>query len=374
MRRFALFLTVAFQFASFAWSQPTIVLRDFTLPNSPVTGFDEDGVRLHDGTIISWDMIAQATVEPADQARADQLLETIGQPLFQMRWRLEIGDFAGAQQAAASVRGTLQNRRSPAALVLYLTDMASEIEQGDLIIAAMNWVRAVDLLQENPKWGHQLPDKLSLPADPASTLHPKIFPVWDAADKAKELWPQVERFAADQKFEMLPPTAQVYLIAIAIDARQFEKAKQWIKRVHEKSSAWSAALSQRLQRKSGQQPNDGKPFSIGTTDWPDDVKAVATYWQASEKLASSVIPTTDLAAVDMLSIPAHYQRQFPELAAAALAAVAQQQRGLGDEVSAERLYKEIQLNYSETNVARRLTLGDQRPNEQPNESLRSPIK
>ena len=91
-------------------------------------------------------------------------------------------------------------------------------------------------------------------------------------------------------------------------------------------------------------------------------------------MASSVIPTTDLAAVDMLSIPAHYQRQFPELAAAALAAVAQQQRGLGDEVSAERLYKEIQLNYSETNVARRLTLGDQRPNEQPNESLRSPIK
>ncbi len=374
MRRFALFVILALQFASIAWSQPTIVLRDFSQPKSTVAGYDEDGVRLTDGTIVSWDRIAQVQFEPADQARADQLLQTIGQPLFQVRWRLQIGDFGGAEQAAKSVPNAVKHRRSEAALLIHLADMAAKIEQGDLLLAAIHWVRALDLMTENPTWRDQIPENLRRPSDQATMLHQQIIPVWTADSEAMEFWPQVEDFSREGKFTALPPIAQVYLVTIAIDLRQFDIAKQWLILAARESPAWSAALTHKLLIESGDRPPDPRPFNVEATDWPDDVKAVAIFWLAAKDLGSPNIPVSERAAIDMLSIPAKYQTEFPELAAEALAAVAQRRKALGDEVSAEKLYKEIQFNYSRTNAARRLTIENQRNHEQSNANLRTPGK
>ncbi len=374
MCRFALFVILTLQFASIAWSQTTIVLRDFSQPKSTVAGYDEDGVRLTDGTIVSWDRIAQVQFEPADQARADQLLQTIGQPLFQVRWRLQIGDFGGAEQAAKSVPDAVKHRRSEGALLIHLANMAANIEQGDLLVAAIHWVRALDLMTENPTWRDQIPENLKLPSDQATMLHQQIIPVWNADEGAKELWPQVEDLLREVKFTALPPIAQVYLVTIAIDLRQFDIAKQWLILAARESPAWSAALTHKLLIESGDRPPDPRPFNVEATDWPDDVKAVAIFWLAAKDLGSPNIPVSERAAIDMLSIPAKYQTEFPELAAEALAAVAQRRKALGDEVSAEKLYKEIQFNYSRTNAARRLTIENQRNHEQSNANLRTPGK
>ncbi len=98
--------------------QPTILLRDFSIPASPVAGYDEDGVRLQNGDVVTWDRVAKAVVVASDQDRVDQWLHSIEKPLARLRWRLQIGDFAGAQQAAAELPTQLNNRRSQTALLM----------------------------------------------------------------------------------------------------------------------------------------------------------------------------------------------------------------------------------------------------------------
>ena len=355
-----------------ALGQSTIVLRDFSIPASPVARYDQDGVQLENGDTITWDRVAKATVAVADQDRVDEWLQSIGEPLARLRWRLEIGDFVGAQQAVGELPDELHKRRSQTALLIRLATMSYHIEQGDSMSAAIVWVGALDLLSEHPAWRDQVPAKVHLPADPNTTLHPRLMPIWDSTVDAVRIWPSVEQLVENCDVDSLPLAALVYLSAIAIEAGKADQAAAWIDLVAKRSIPWSKALRWKLESTKGVVKHDLAAQLAESRDWPAEVQAVAMYWLAARGLASQNSAEFALAAVQALAVPARFQKEFPELSAQVLDRVAARSRTLGDDATAQKLYKEIQQNYPNTDAARRLSHSPERLIEQPNANSRAP--
>ena len=89
--------------------QSQIVLRNLQIPASSVDRFDASAVYLADSTIVHWDDVLKAklaepgSVNEADLARQnsfDAILASRGQPLFQVRHRLALGDWLSLAEVA----------------------------------------------------------------------------------------------------------------------------------------------------------------------------------------------------------------------------------------------------------------------------------
>lgn len=344
---------VAGMIASDSWGQVIVVLRDFSTPLAAVAGFDEDGVRLENNDVIAWDRIAQVSGAGADQAQADEWLRTIGDPLSRVRWRMEIGDFAGARQAAAEIPDGGRNRRNQTELLIGLANMMGDIDEGDSLGAVTQWIGVLDILSEHPAWLSGVPANLSLPADPLSMLHPRIVPIWSSADEPEKVWPRIEQIVAEQGDRPYSTGALVYLASIGIAAGKLEQADAWNKQLANQSAPWATALQWKRETKGTSDAQTRGERLSQLKKWPDEVQAIAMFWLAEDGLSSSDPAEFERAALEALAVPARFQSQFPELAASILERVAGRAQALGDESTAEKLYKELGHNYPNTSAGRR---------------------
>jgi hypothetical protein len=114
---------VAIAFVLFGTAAPAcadrIVLRNLTvISDKTVAAFDEDGVRLAGGGVVTWDEIERATVAADKQAAFDAMLAELGTHLYRIRQRLTVGDYEGLLSHAEAVYPRYRTRRSETAYMV----------------------------------------------------------------------------------------------------------------------------------------------------------------------------------------------------------------------------------------------------------------
>ena len=122
-------------FCHIGFAQSNLVLRSLEIPKSEIKQFDKRAVYLNDGTIVNWDEVLQAELPvgtkaeggvPASQESFDHFLKTRGMPLFRIRHRLSIGDFASLSEMTATTICGISSRTSCVCEVRTLRSLKSK--------------------------------------------------------------------------------------------------------------------------------------------------------------------------------------------------------------------------------------------------------
>ena len=165
-----------------------IVLRNLdVISDTTVEQFDEDGVRLQDGTVIRWDRIEQGRVGEARQAEFDAMLQQLGEHLYRIRQRLSTGDYPGLLPHAEAVYDRYVGRRSETAYMVSLALMWSRLARGHREAALGPYLNALEILRQAEATGTELavPGSRRLQADQQTGLSPELAPIWFDADAAR---------------------------------------------------------------------------------------------------------------------------------------------------------------------------------------------
>ncbi len=100
------------------------------IANRTVASFDEDGVRLDNGTVLTWDEIERATVSADKQAAFNAMLKELGEPLYRIRQRMAAEDYEALAPQAEALYPRYLRRNGPTAYLAVQGVMWSRLAAG----------------------------------------------------------------------------------------------------------------------------------------------------------------------------------------------------------------------------------------------------
>lgn len=152
-----------------------IVLRNLdVLSDVIVEKVDADGIRLDDGRLISLAAVKNASL--SKQTEFDQLLKTLGEPLFRIRIRLERKDHESLGDSLATLLPVYENRTSQSAALVQVANFWHHIEQGNNALAIQSHFRLFQLSQLNADNASFI-TSLTAPATSSDGLSPWLAPI-----------------------------------------------------------------------------------------------------------------------------------------------------------------------------------------------------
>lgn len=301
-------------------SADRILLRSLkAISGRTVTSFDEDGAKLDDGSIVTWDNIEKATVDASKQEAFDKLLKELGEPLYRIRLRLKNADYEGLLKPAESVYSRYVGRRSPTAYMVFQALMWARMEHGQREAALEPYFYAYEYLKQTRAGDDSLPGERRLNFDPATALASKLQPVWFDSQAAKAAVPRVLQAIRSMQRPQ-PSGVYIYYATLAAAAGDEKTAKNvlgFAKDMGGVIAEWREIAEAQLEIASGEH---GEAVSRLATkvDRLDKTRPAALYWLGMSKLASNVQRVRQEGVLRLLHVPALYGRQHPELAGAAL--------------------------------------------------------
>ncbi|MCH2180869.1 MAG: hypothetical protein MK108_02595 [Mariniblastus sp.] len=306
--------------------QSQIVLRNLQIPASSVDRFDASAVYLADSTIVHWDDVLKAklaepgSVNEADLARQnsfDAILASRGQPLFQVRHRLALGDWLSLAEVAEPLYRELKAfPESPEMArqeyLISLGTLYARLSRGDRAGAVPPFLRACRLKAEFD-FDSGLPPAVNLSSEQVrDRLHPRLVPVFFDPVSAGQ---QLEGRAID--VDNSDPRDRVYLVALAIAAGQYDLARGTLVRLQGGQENWAKIFSSQLelvdQPASSTEPIRDRQWREGLTT---SQAAVVDYILAM--VDSRNATDADAATLAFLQLVAENQEKDRQLAAAAL--------------------------------------------------------
>lgn len=202
-----------------------ILLRDLTsITNRTVESFSPDGVRLDDGSMLGWEAIEAATVAK-DQVGFDKQLKQLSEPLYRVRQRLKIGDYASLSETAEELYPLYKQRKSPTAYMVIQAVMWSRLAVGEREAAVEPYLRAYDLL-EGEKIKPDLPGARRLQYDRSTGLCSELLPLWFNEKKAAEAFAAVSEAAPTLKAKTHGLYA--YAASLAIAGKELNRIDQFL--------------------------------------------------------------------------------------------------------------------------------------------------
>jgi len=308
----------ALALATPAAAQDRLLLRGGGVRTGPRVAFNEDGVTLG-GEFVGWEEIRAATLA-AEQDRFDQMLATLGEPLFQIRRRLEQENYAEIAEPAEAVLSRFAQRRSATAYMVFQGLMRARLASNQTELALEPYFLCLDCLRDLKKNLKQpKPAKWQMQLNTDSGLAKELIPVWFDAKSAKAAWPRVRK-AIDGLEKPIPPGVYVYAATLALAAGEAVAADELLKQ----TPKTEAAVNDLLQVVEAQREvQAGKPgpaldaLEKQIDRYRDPVKAVAYYWLGLGLIASADTQKKKAGVLQLLHVPALY-RDSEELAAASL--------------------------------------------------------
>jgi hypothetical protein len=298
-----------------------IILRNLdVISDKSVVGFDVDGVRMDDATVITWDEIERGRTSPAQQAEFDQLLARLGTPLYRIRQRLSVGDYRGLFEEAEALYPAYAGRSSQTAYMVGQALMWARLAAGQREAAVEPYLRCYTWLRTVEAAKIDLPGSRRLRFDPQTGMCPDLLPIWFDGDAAQAALPGV--LAAIS--EMPPPrpeSTRVYYGTLALAAGQVDRGHAVLQGIEGQHPLLAelrtiAAAQHELQT--------GRPGAAITAlaAQADSVSAanrpLVLYCLGMAKLAGDDAVVQRDGILQLLHLPALYSRQAPDLAAAAL--------------------------------------------------------
>ncbi|MEX2026554.1 MAG: hypothetical protein WEH44_04625, partial [Pirellulaceae bacterium] len=140
-----------------------LILRNLELiADRTVTAVDDDGILLDKplsagNDRLTWDEIERGRVSPDLQAEFNRLKDELGPPLFKLRQRMRIGDYAGLLAPAEELYPRFSPRQSQSAYLVCQSLMWGRLAAGQREAAVEPFLRCVDLLARDVADPRRLP-------------------------------------------------------------------------------------------------------------------------------------------------------------------------------------------------------------------------
>ncbi|MEX0793135.1 MAG: hypothetical protein WD045_08365 [Pirellulaceae bacterium] len=330
-----------------------VILRDLTILNNvTVNSYDEDGVQVTDHGLVPWDEIEQASLEDeAKQAEFNRLLEELGTPLFRIRQRLSVGDYAGAAEPAEAVYPRYRDRNSPTAYMVVQAAMWGRLASGNRESALEAYLACFRHLRNNPKSAESLPGDRTLQFDPKTGFCDGFEPIFFDREAAQKALPGTRRIAQGMG-SPTPPGILIYYASLAQTAEDWESADRVIQAIptgDKPGGEWRELLE--IQRLLTEKKHDevieqlaGKVESL-----PAKVRPIAYYYLGKAKAASDTPSMVRDGVVDLLHIPALASGgAYRQLSAAALYEARRAFERLKEPEPRASVQRELLQQYSET--------------------------
>jgi hypothetical protein len=328
-----------------------IVLRNLDIiADRTVAGFDEDGVRLDDSSLITWDQIERGKVASDTQAAFDGMLQDLGTHLYRIRQRLTVGDYRDILPHAEAVYPRYVGRKSETAYMVFQALMWARLAVGRRELAVEPYLRCFDYLRSTEASKVSLPGDRRLRYDPATGMTPDLQPVWFDAGAAKSSLGGVLRAVT----EMQPPRPEgtrVYYGTLALAAGEADQAIRVLSGIEGKHPAMvqlrGIAMAQR-EVAAGESGTAISTLEHNLDKFAPANKPLAIYWLGTSKLKNDDERVRRKGILRLLHLPAIYGKQFPELAAAGLYEAMRAFAAVGDDGSCAAVRRELLDQYGQT--------------------------
>jgi hypothetical protein len=351
---------VALGSAVAAQAADRIVLRNLKiLTDRTVSGLDEDGVRLDDGSVLGWDEVEKGKVADSQQADFDRYLTEVGEPLYRIRQRLSVGDYRGLLPHAEAIYARYADRDSPAAYMVAQALMWARLASGRREESLDPYLRCLEYVRRHPGAENALPGQRHLACDPATGLAKELLPVWFDEQAAGKAIPAA--FAAITRMRKpRPDGVNIYFATLALTAGQVDSANRVLSAMTattpELGNLREIVESQR-DMQAGRADQVIQRLSPRWAGYDESSKPVALYWLGKARTRSADVSQRQAGLLDLLRIPAIYGTSQPDLAAAALYRSMQVLSELKDLRGSVAVRKELLEKYPHTSFAERVAPG-----------------
>ncbi|QDU73141.1 hypothetical protein Pan97_01080 [Bremerella volcania] len=336
-----------------------LILRDLRLlGNITVIGFDEEGVKVTDNSMIPWHEIELGTVSPDKQADFDRLRKELGDPLFRIHQRLKVGDYAGAREPAETIFDRYKDRDSKVAYMVCQATMWGRLAEGDRAAALEPYFCCLRIMKKSARTSEvtQLPGSRSLDYDKQTGLTSDLLPLFFDRDKAAKALPKAS-VAATSIGSGAPDGVLVYMAALAIAAENFSQAESWKNRIRSGNPTlkqWPVILTAQSRIQTGDLIGaraDLEPLIYSFETWN---QPVAWYLMGISGARSSEFLRIENGVLDLLHVPPLFGNDHPELAAAALAETYSALRRIQQPEQAQDIRRQLLLFYGGTTHAEQI--------------------
>ncbi len=335
-------------FANSAPGADRIVLRNLEiLTDKTVVEFDEDGIRLDDGSILTWDLIEKARVAQR-QEDFDRLLSELGGHLYRIRQRMNVGDYRGLLPHAEAVYPRYATRSSDTAYLVCQALMWARIASGQREAALEPFVHCLQWLRQCRQQGRavQLPGERRLQVDLERGMTAELAPVWFDRAAARKALPGVAAALAQLEAPR-PPGAQVYYATLALAADQPAAATAAMRGLEGREPMELIIAAQAEVLGSGPGAAVGQ-LQRRLGDFDADLQPHALYWLGRAKLADSDPRVRQGGLLDLLRIVAVYGEKQADLTAAGLYEAMQVLARDGDSKGSIAVRRELLDRYGQT--------------------------
>jgi hypothetical protein len=298
-----------------------VILRNLeVISGKRVLGFDEDGLRLDDGTRIAWEQVERAQVSPEQQAAFDRMLNEIGTQLYRLHQRLAVGDHRGLLEHAEALYPRYVGRDSEAAYVVFQSLMWGRLATGQREAAVEPYVRAFDYLQRRRPEDVRLPGQRRLSFDRQTGMSAELVPLWFDAQACRAALPGVLR-AVSEMAEPRPEGMRIYYGTLALTAGQWEEARRVLAGVQGLQPKLAELLTIAVAQGevlAGASGDALRRLEETSSRLAPENRPLALYWLGRSKLAESDPDQRRVGMLQLLELPALYGERYPEVAAAGL--------------------------------------------------------
>ena len=298
-----------------------IVLRNLdVVSGKTVASFDEDGVRMDDGSLITWDGIERGQVAAGQQAAFDRMLQGLGTPLYRIRQRLTVGDYAGLLDHAETLYPRYVKRSSRTAYMVIQSLMWARLSVGRREESVEPYLRSYAYLRSTADKKVVLPGTRRLQVDMETGMSPELAPIWFDAESAKTVLPAVLQAITDIP-DPRPEGTRVYYGTLALAAGDVERGVTVLRGIEGKHPSLAELrdiAGAQLEVANGQPGTAVSSLTNRLHEMSVANKPLAIYWLGIAKLLSDREQVQREGVLQLIYLPAIYGKQSPELAAAAL--------------------------------------------------------
>jgi hypothetical protein len=336
-----------------------LILRNLdVVAERTVLSLDEDGVVLDGprgsgGNRVTWDEIERGRVA-LDQAKFDQFLAELGGPLYRIRQRLRNGDYAAASEPAELLYPRFAERKSQTAYLVSQATMWSRLATGKREAAVEPYLRCFELLRTRVAVSGSLPGARRLSTDAATAMSPELAPVWFDAAAAKEELPKVQQVIRTFSQPRLEGV-YVYYASLAIAAGEMAEAERVLPQLVTGEMVWWRRLVEaegELKRGEGAMGSLFRRLRESEEEWPRACRPVGLLLMGTAGIQSEDEGEVRGGLLALLTLPASYATEQPELEAAGLYHAAVALDKLKDERGAATVRRELTTRFPGTHFGR----------------------
>jgi hypothetical protein len=348
-------LLLAWQSAAPGRCADRLILRNLDIiSDRTVTALDDDGVvldkpRPSGESRIAWDQIERGKVG-VDQSRFDALLAELGPPLYRIRQRLKIGDYEGAGEPAEALYARFVQRKSQTAYLVCQATLWSRLAASRCEAAVEPYLRCFELLRSKAATSAALPGTRRLVTDPTTAISSELLPIWFDRDAASAALAEVQHAIRDMS-QPRPAGAYVYYATLAIAAGQTNEAERVLPLISSDDQVpapWRDIVLAQQELATDSAGPAMESLQLRRDILPEPSRPVALFLVGKAALLSKDPDILRDGLLALLTLPAVYSSQQPELVAAGLYHAAGGLDKLNDTAGASAVRHELAGRYSGT--------------------------